>query len=209
MPAPSDLIYEDAATGRMAERTLVAYERRDGYDLHYAHDGGDLRDVVGPDAPFGGSAERDVDAATAALRDRDVDVVDPHDGTVVDRVPMARGFAWERVVADLDCRTYDWCIRVARDWTVTAFLVLFFGLGDRGGVDRDPRGDGALLALGADERRAATAHARGWFEGVKSATADGLRAGLYDEATARAYLAGRVRSFAAEREVHVGAPSVT
>lgn len=193
----------------MAERTLVAYERRDGYDLHYAHAGGDLRDVIDPDAPFGGRADRGADAteaAKSALRDRGIEPVDPHDGTVVDREPMARGLDWKRVVTGLDYRTYDWCARVGFDWTVTSFLVLFFGFGDRGGADRDPRGDGALLALGGSEGREATAHARGWFEGVKSATADGLRAGLYDEATARAYLAGRVRSFAAEREVHVTVP---
>jgi hypothetical protein len=180
----------------MAARTLVAYERRDGYDVHYAHVGGDLRDRIGPGTPLGGPTPRRQAGGTADTTGSRETVVDPE--------PLVRGVPWSAVVADLDYRQYDRCVRVARDWTATAFLVLYAGFGDRGGADRGPVGDGALLALPDPAGAGAIAYDRGWFEGVKSATADALRAGLLEQADARAYLATRIREYAGEREVHVG-----
>lgn len=185
----------------MAARTLVAYERRDGYDLHYAHVGDDLHDLISPEAPLGGPPPRRRSGLT--------DDADTPAGSVVDPEPLDRGVPWSAVVADLDYREYDRCVRVARDWTVTAFLVLFAGFGDRGGTDREPVGDGALLAIpdGAGPEGAGNgpvAYDRGWFEGVKSTAADALHAGHVDEATARAYLATRLRGYAGERELYVG-----
>lgn len=188
----------------MADRTLVAYERDDGFDCHYAHDALDPR-TLGPGTPFGGERRRDLTGIRERLRALGVTVGgDPregadgdHPGTAVDPEPLETGLAWPEVVARVDYRTYDRCLRVADDWTTTAFLALFFGFADRGGEDRDPVGDGALLAV-ADET-----YAFGWFEGVKSATADGLRRDRFDEAAARSYLARRVRAFADGREVYV------
>lgn len=194
----------------MADRTLVAYERDDGFDCHYAHDALDPGSL-GPGSPFGAETTRDLTGIRERLRSLGVTVgVDPREasegdrpGTAVDPEPLETGLAWPEVVARVDYRTYDRCLRVAADWTTTAFLALFFGFADRGGDDRDPVGDGALL-VAADET-----YAFGWFEGVKSATADGLRRGLVDEARARSYLDRRVRAFADGREVYVagGGPS--
>lgn len=180
----------------MAERTLVAYERVDGYDCHYAHHAVDPADV-GPETPLGGPAARDLSWIRERLRALGVTVADDRWGggrgrTAVDPTPVATGLDWPAVVAHVDYRTYDRCLRVAADWTTTEFLALFFGFADRGGAERDAVGDGALLAVDdVDEP-----YAVGWFEGVKSATADGLRCGLVGEETARSYLAGRVRAFA-------------
>lgn len=180
----------------MAARTLVAYERADGYDLHYARD---LPDParIGDGTPFGGPAPP-ADAAVAdALREEGLPVPEPA-GTVVDPEPLSRTVSWDAVVRGLDYRAYEQVVRVSTDWTRTAFLACHLGLGDRGGADRSPVGDGALLALDRDRDYAA-----GWFEGVKSAAADALACGLCDEADARGYLVGRVRAFAGDREVHV------
>lgn len=197
----------------MADRTFVAYERadkspsRDGseqrYDCHYAHDGVDSA-TLGPETPFGGSIERDLATVRERLRALGVelglasDKADSRD-TAVDPDPVATGLSWNEVVEAVDYRIYDCCLRVAADWTATSFLALWFGLGDRGGAERDAVGDGALLAADAQDEE----YARGWFEGAKSATADGLRCDRYDESTARGYLAGRVREFAGDRECYV------
>lgn len=197
---------DDAASLHVADRTLVAYERDDGFDCHHAHDAPDPA-TLGPEAPFGGETTRDLTGIRDRLRDLGVTVGDPRDrftgerpDTAVDPSPVETGLSWPEVVARVDYRTYDRCLRVADDWTTTAFLALFFGFADRGGDDRDPVGDGALLAVDEGDHRVYT---YGWFEGVKSTTADGLRRGLVGEATARSYLGGRVRTFAGEREVYV------
>jgi DNA-binding transcriptional LysR family regulator len=185
----------------MATRTLVAYERDDGFDLHYAHDGVDPAALT-PATPFGGPSERDL----AALRDRleplGIELDDPPAGTAVDPVPLATGHGWDRVVTDLDYAAYDRCLRVSADWTVDRYLVCHFGLADRlGRADgTDPVGDGALLPVGAGEAEYAT----GWFEGAKSAVADGVGCGLFGTDAARSYLAGRVRAFAGEATAYVG-----
>lgn len=184
----------------MADRTLVAYAREDGYDTHYAHRGVDA-DSLSPETPGGGLADRELPRLRELLAERGVALGPTRDGPAVDPDPLRRGLSWDAVVASLDYRAYDRCLRVADDWTVTAFLVLWFGFEARGGEERPPTGDGALLAV--DEREGA--YARGWFEGTKSAVADGLRCGLYGEDAARAYLGGRVHAFAGEREVYVAA----
>lgn len=182
----------------MADRTLVAYARDHGFDTHYAHDGVDPGSL-GPGTPTGGDADRDLTHLRELLADRDIDLGPDRGGTAVDADPLDTGLSWPAVVAGVDYRAYDRCLRVARDWSVTAFLVCWFGFEARGGEPRDPVGDGALLAVDdADEP-----FARGWFEGAKSAVADGLCCGLYDEDTARGYLGGRVGMFAGEREVYV------
>ncbi|WP_255151852.1 DUF6735 family protein [Halorarius halobius] len=182
----------------MADRTLVAYARDDGYDTHYAHSGVDA-DALSPETPTGGPADRELTRLREALADRGVALGPTRDGPAVDPDPLRRGVSWDAVVAGLDYRAYDRCLRVADGWTVTAFLVVWFGFESRGGEERDPSGDGALLAVEEGEET----YARGWFEGTKSAVADGLRCGLYGEDGARAYLGGRVRAFAGDREVYV------
>ncbi|MFC7176560.1 DUF6735 family protein [Halosegnis marinus] len=183
----------------MADRTLVAYRREAGYDLHYAHDGV-APDALSPSVPFGGASDRDLSRVRDRLAPLGIDLAPERGGTAVDPVPLATGLAWDEVVAGLDYRAYDRCLRVAADWTVERFLVCYFGLGDRGGAERDPAGDGALVPLTGDEEP----YAVGWFEGVKSAVADAARCGLVDEAGARSYMAGRARAFAGDREAHVG-----
>lgn len=180
----------------MAARTLVAYERADGYDLHYAHD---LTDParIGEGTPFGGPEPPTDPEAREALRERGLPLPERAD-TVVDPDPLSRTVSWDAVVRGLDYRAYERVVRVATDWTRTAFLACLLGFSDRGGAERSPVGDGALLELDRDGDYAA-----GWYEGVKSATADALACGLCDEADARGYLAGRVRSFAGDREVYV------
>ena len=185
----------------MADRTLVAYARDDGYDLHYAHEG-IHPDALGPETPFGGPTERDLARVRDRLEPLGVDIDDAAGArTAVDPTPLATGRSWSRVVATLDYRAYDRVLRVADSWTVDRFLVCFFGLGDRGGTDRDARGDGALLPVETSEE----SFARGWFEGVKSTVADGVRCGVHDEARARSYMTGRVRAFAGDRTAYVGA----
>lgn len=197
----------------MADRTFVAYERadkspsRDGserrYDCHYAHDGVDPA-TLGPETPFGDPTERDLATVRERLRAVGVELglasgeVGSRD-TAVDSDPVATGLSWSEVVESVDYRAYDSCLRVAADWTATSFLALWFGLGDRGGSERDAVADGALLAADARDEE----YVRGWFEGVKSATADGLRCDRYDESIARGYLAERVREFAGDRECYV------
>lgn len=187
---------DGAATDRMASRTLVAYERADGYDIHYAHD---LTEParIGAETPYGGPAPPTDPDVRDALCERGLPVPD-REGTAVDPDPLSRGVAWDALVAGLNYRVYERVVRVAADWTRAVLLVCFFGFGDRGGADRSPVGDGALVELDRDGDRAA-----GWFEGVKSATADAIACGVCDEADARGYLAGRLRAFAGDREVHV------
>lgn len=182
----------------MTDRTLVAYARERGFDVHYAHDAVDPG-CLGPDAPTGGDADRELTWLRALLARRGIALGPDRGGTVVDPEPLATGLSWPAVVASLDYRAYDRCLRVARDWAATAFLVCWFGFEPRGGEPRDPVGDGALLETDATDE----AFTHGWFEGVKSTVADGLRCGLYDEAAARSYLGGRVRAFAGEDEVYV------
>ncbi|WP_255198058.1 DUF6735 family protein [Halorarius litoreus] len=182
----------------MADRTLVAYEREHGYDTHYAHDGVDP-ERLGPETPTGGDADRDLTRLRDLLAERGITLGADRGGTAVDPDPLATGLSWPDVVAGLDYRAYDRCLRVSHDWDASAFLVCWFGFEARGGDPCDPVGDGALLAVAERDEP----FARGWFEGVKSTVADGLRCGLYGEDAARGYLGGRVRAFAAEREVFV------
>lgn len=182
----------------MADRTLVAYERDGGYDTYYAHDGVD-GDALGPDAPDEGGDTRDLTRLRDVLADRGIELGPCREGPAVDPDPLATGLPWDAVAATLDYGTYDRCLRVAADGAATAFIGCWFGFAARGGEARDPVGDGALLAVDGDEEP----FVRGWFEGVKSATADGLRCDLVDEDAARSYLAGRLRSFAGTREVVV------
>lgn len=182
----------------MADRTLVAYAREHGFDTHYAHDGVDP-DRLGPATPTGGDADRDLRRLRDLLADRGVALGPDRGGTAVDPEPLETGLSWSTVVAGIDYRAYDRCLRVGRDWTTTPFLVCWFGFEPRGGEPRDPVGDGALLGVDtADEP-----FARGWFEGLKSAVADGLCCDLYDEDAARSYLGGRVGTFAGEHEAYV------
>lgn len=183
----------------MADRTLVAYRREAGYDLHYAHDGV-APDALSPATPFGGPATRDVSRVRERLDPLGIDLGSPDERPAVEPVPLATGLPWASVVADLDYRAYDRCLRIGPEWTAERYLVCYFGLGDRGGAERDPAGDGALLPVTEREE----AYAFGWFEGVKSAVADAARCGLVDEAGARSYMAGRVRAFAGDRTAHVG-----
>ena len=184
----------------MADRTLVAYARSGGYDLHYAHDGVDPG-TLGTATPFGGPTERDLERVRERLAPLGIDI----DGAAgarspVDPEPVATNRGWEAVVATLDYRAYDRVVRVGPSWTVDRYLACFFGLGDRGGESRDARGDGALLPVESREEP----YARGWFEGVKSTVADGVRCGVRDESRARSYMAGRVRAFAGDRTAYVG-----
>lgn len=183
----------------MANRTLVAYDRGTGYDLHYAHDGVDPR-ALGESTPFGGPTDRDLDRLRERLEPLGVELEALPARPAVDPTPLATGVSWSDVVAGLDYGAYDCCLRVDDSWAATRYLVCFFGLGHRGGEARDPTGDGALLPVDDHEEP----YARGWFEGVKSAVADGCRCGLLGEADARSYMAGRVRAFADDRNAHVG-----
>jgi hypothetical protein len=182
----------------MADRTLVAYEREHGYDTHYAHDGVSPAEL-GPETPTGGDADRDLTRLRDLLAERGIALGADRGGTAVDPDPLDTGLSWPEVVTNVDYRAYDRCLRVASDWAVTAFLALWFGFEARGGDPHDPVGDGALLQVDEVDEP----FVRGWFEGLKSATADGVRCGLYDEAAARGYLGGRVRAFAGSREVAV------
>lgn len=183
----------------MADRTLVAYARRGGYDLHYAHDGVEP-DTLAPATPFGGPTDRDLDRVRERLEPLGVEIEPSASRTAVDPVPLATGVPWSEVVSGLDYAAYDRCLRVDAEWRVERYLVCFFGLKNRDGEDRDPAGDGALLPVSEHEEP----YARGWFEGVKSAVADGARCGVFEESAARSYMAGRVRSFAGDRRAHVG-----
>jgi hypothetical protein len=183
----------------MADRTLVAYDRGTGYDLHYAHDGVDP-EALGEATPFGGATDRDLDRLRERLEPLGVELEAESGRPTVDPTPLATGVAWDDVVTGLDYGAYDRCLRVDDGWDATRYLVCFFGLGHRGGEARDPTGDGALLPV--DDRE--EPFARGWFEGVKSAVADALRCGLLGEEDARSYMAGRVVAFADGRDAHVG-----
>lgn len=185
----------------MADRTHVAYAREHGFDLHYAHDGVDP-DRLGPETPTGGDADRDLTRLRELLGDRGITLASDREAPAVDPEPLATRRSWSEVVSGLDYRAYDRCLRVARDWSVTPFLVCWFGFEARGGEPRDPAGDGAVLGVDATD----DPFARGWFEGLKSTVADGLRCGLYHETAARSYLAGRVQAFAGDREVYVASP---
>jgi len=186
----------------MADRTLVAYERADGYDIHYAPDRPDP-DRLTPAAPFGGPTDRRFDHLRERLAALGIDLANTDDRTPVDPVAQATGRTWEEVVAALDYQTYAWCYRLDRDYRCEQYLVCHFGLGVRGGERRDPVGDGLLLPVASHERE----YAHGWFEGTKAAVADLLRCDVFDEGRARDYMAGRVRSFAGDRVCYPDADS--
>ncbi|MDZ7745079.1 MAG: DUF6735 family protein [Halobacteriales archaeon] len=181
----------------MADRTLVAYERADGYDTHYAHDRPDP-DRLTPATPFGGPAGRDLTRLQERLDPLGIDIDDSDAQTPVEPLPQATGVAWAKLVATLDYQSYAWCYRVDRDWHIEQFLVCHLGLGARGGAERDAVGDGLLLPVAGHERE----YAHGWFEGTKAATADMMECGVFGEQRAREYMAGRIRSFAGDRACH-------
>lgn len=205
----------------MTDRTLVAYARDGGYDLHRAP----RPPSISAARPFGGTADRAVaERVRALLRERGIEavagaLVDPP-ATVVDPRPVGRVEGTDFAAVARACRfgVYDRVVRAR--WTgealeTTRFLALWFGppgesgegeSGERGPGDA---GDGALLALAPGDGAEWLAYTRGWFAGVKTATWDAVRAGRLDPAGARAYLGDRVREYAGDRETYVPATGRT
>ncbi|MFB6192412.1 MAG: DUF6735 family protein [Haloarculaceae archaeon] len=192
----------------MSDRTLVAYARDGGWDLHRAP----RPPSVSAARPFGGTAgpglarrvrrllaDRGIDAVAGALVDPPATVVDPR--------PVGRVRSGEFAAVARACRfdVYDRVYRVSEAFAVTRFLALW--LGPPGALPRDATGtdaagDGALVAFAPDEEGEWTTYTRGWFEGVKTAAWDAVRGGRLDPSGARAYLRGRVREYAGDREVY-------
>lgn len=143
----------------MGHRTLLAYERDDGYDVRYAHWGVDPDDLTAA-TPLGGR----IDDSWA--RDRTVDLLeeskggrlfeDETPGTVVDPAPIDRADSFEDVCALLDPIEHEALYVVASDWTVRTYLVF--------AIER-PTPTGALIGY-EDEHDAA--YLRGWIAGVRT-----------------------------------------
>lgn len=194
----------------MSDRTLVAYARDGGWDLHRAP----RPPSISAARPFGGTAgpeladrvrrllaDRGIEAVAGALVDPPATVVDPRP---VGRVPV-EGFGAVARACRFD--DYDRVYRVSGAFGVTRFLALWFGPPDALPTDAsgaDAAGDGALVAFGPDEEGDGEwlTYTRGWFEGVKTATWDAVKAGRLGPAAARAYLRGRVREYGGDREVY-------
>jgi hypothetical protein len=187
----------------VSERTLVAYARAGGYDLHAAP----RPPSIDADSPFGGTAgpalaarvrrllaDRGIEAVAGALVDPPETAVDPRP---IGRVPDP-SFAAVARACPFDA--YDRVYRVGEGFAVTRFLALWLGPPDAAGADAT--GDGALVAFETGEADEWITYTRGWFEGVKTATWDAVRAGRLDPAGARAYLRGRVREYAGDREAY-------
>ena len=164
----------------MGHRALLAYERDDGrYDCHRSHWGGadfSLADAITAADPF---AER----AAAG--------VDPE--------PVDSDLELHEIVENrLDFLHHEAFYRVGTDYEVTPFHVCWLGLeAECETVERSETvGDGVVVAAEPPDD-----FFRGWFRGTKATVGEMVDRGLLAPDDAREYLAGRVESWATEREV--------
>ena len=141
----------------MGHRTLVAYDRGDGYDVHEAHWGVDSGELA-PETPFGGPPD------DTWARERAADLIDIEGGeladdaeTAVDAKPLARGLAFEAVCKRVDPLEHEALYVVDADWTVRTSLVLNLRHGDQ------PVG-----ALVGYEGERDAAYLRGWLAGARA-----------------------------------------
>jgi len=192
----------------VTDRTLVAYARDGGWDLHHAP----RPPAISAAHPFGGTAGRALaDRIRQLLADRGIEavagaLVDPP-ATTVDPRPVGRvsADAFDAVARACRFDAHDRVYRASETFDVTPFLALWIGPPDAIAADAaraDAAGDGALVAFDPDEDGEWVTYTRGWFEGVKTATWDAVRDGRVAPAAARAYLRDRVREYAGGRETY-------
>ena len=149
------------------------------YDLHRSHWGGAdfaLVDLISVDSPFASETH-----------------------FAVDPEPVATDLSIEAIAANhLDFLHHEAFYRVSTEYEVTAFHVLCFGLeADSEAVERSETvGHGALVEAGADDD-----YLRGWFRGTKAVVGDALDRDAFTREVALDYLAERVETWAADREV--------
>jgi hypothetical protein len=150
------------------------------YDLHRSHWGGAdfaLVDHLSADAPFAANTH-----------------------FAVDPEPVATDLSTAQIASShLDFLHHEAFYRVSPEYEVTAFHVLWFGLeADSETVERSETvGHGALVeAVPADAN-----YLRGWFRGTKAVIGDLVDRDALSRDEATRLLAGRVETWAADREV--------
>ena len=141
----------------MGHRTLVAYRRGDGYDVHYAHWGVDPGEITA-ETPFGGPPN------DSWARARATDLVDAEGGrlvdtheTAVDAEPLVSGLSFDAVCERVDPLEHEALYVVGDDWTVRTYLVVALRDGDR-----------TVGALVGYEGETDAAYLRGWFAGARA-----------------------------------------
>jgi len=113
------------------------------------------------------------------------------------------GAPFRSVVETLDFGRYTGIYRRGSDGEWTASLACWFAVEHlAGGPTRDPRGDGAVVAVGSPRDVAAL---RRWFRAAKAAVADAFRRGELSAVGVRRRLLAALRRRAGAREVVAGA----
>lgn len=142
----------------MGHRTLVAYDRGDGYDVHEAHWGVDPETLTS-ETPFGEPPD------DTWAREQASDLIDIEGGeladdaeTAVDAEPLVRGLSFEAVCERVDSLEHEALYVVDSDWTVRTYLVL----------NLRHSGEPAGALVGYEGERDA-AYLRGWLAGARAA----------------------------------------
>jgi len=191
-------LYGDAPTsGPVAHRALVAYERPDGdYDLHRSRWGGtdcSLARRITEGTPFGGPGAARTRRSPGPTPGS---ALPPEaDDRPVETRPAAVELDFAGVLDAVDLREHEALFVVASDYTVTAYLPLWFGLP---GVAPDVRA-GALVAADPEGGPHGGPRLRRWFRATKGVVADLTERGALTRDEAVAYLADRVERRVGDR----------
>lgn len=208
----------------MGHRALVAYERTDStYNLHYSHWGAahlKLKHRITKNRPYGGDVasdwfetvhERLTDGADPDAVDAEFDIYgDSAIDTDVDILPQATGVTFEDILTDhLDYLSHEAFYVVDRDFTVTAYTTLWFGLQyDSDRIEEQPTiGYGAIQTVRWFEREPVNeGYITGRFEGMKQIVGQMVDRGVFNERQAESFLKARLAAVTdSGYELHFGA----
>lgn len=191
----------------MGQRALVAYERTDyDYNLHYSHWGASdlrLKYTIAEATPFGNDrpsqwAHEAYDALTAGKEpSRVAHVYDLNSADAdIEPTPRATAVTFEEAVTNyLDFLQHEAFYVVDRDFDVTAYRTLWFGLAYECDIIHDSpcTGHGALRTVRwYDGQPVGDGYTRGEFAGLKDVVGDMVDRDVFDRAEALDYLERKV-----------------
>ena len=212
----------------MGHRALIAYLRDDGlFDLRYSHWAAadlKLRNEISEETPLGGdySEPAFVNALVASLSnaadDEQTDITDiggeattPNEPTDVEAEPIEVGVTMHEIVNDhLDYLHHEAFYVVDRDWDVTAFRTLWFGMKYEVDQPADPdarrdhnedalEGDHGTVGNGAivtvrwyNDEPVGDGTTKGRYRQLKSTVADMIDRGFFGVEEGQQYMARTV-----------------
>lgn len=202
----------------MGHRALVAYERTDGtYNLHYSHwDGATLRlkHRITEETPFGEGSATEHARETYRSRihggQRSAPNEDNPNGLYEVRTqPETTGVTFREALVDhLDYQHHEAFYTVDREFDVTAYRTLWFGLQfESNTVETHPYvGFGAIRTVRwYDGEPVDDGYVRGEFAGMKRIIGKMVDRGVFDDRTALEYLKGQVAAMTdTTRKLHFG-----